>query len=157
MDNKLYNQLKHCWKMGYKLPKIKEYCDTDYSLEDLQEFFYEMWDNELSKPTCDICGEGKVSQLYCSDGTTYKLCDYGGSEYADNKDMYFNKMLYSMSKLAKEDIDDKIFNQIVEDLDNLSIEELTNKLKTVPNSGVGYAISGMHEADLLMGAKYKGL
>ena len=35
--------------MGYKLPKIKEYCETDYSLDDLQELFMEMWENELEK------------------------------------------------------------------------------------------------------------
>lgn len=43
--------------MGYKLPKIKEYCETDYSLDDLQELFMEMWENELEaytyKQECD--------------------------------------------------------------------------------------------------------
>lgn len=33
--------------MGYKLPKIKEYCNTDHTIEDLQELFMQMWDNEL--------------------------------------------------------------------------------------------------------------
>lgn len=47
MDTELYTKLKHCWKKGYKLPKIKEYCETDYSLDDLQELFMEMWENEL--------------------------------------------------------------------------------------------------------------
>lgn len=49
MDNKLYEDLKHCWKMGYKLPKIKEYCDTDYSIDELQALFMEMWEAELDK------------------------------------------------------------------------------------------------------------
>lgn len=57
MDTKLYEDLKHCWKMGYKLPKIKEYCETDYSLDDLQELFMEMWESELEaysyKQECD--------------------------------------------------------------------------------------------------------
>lgn len=54
MDTKLYGDLKHCWKMGYKLPKIKEYCETDYSLDDLQELFMEMWENELEKINSDM-------------------------------------------------------------------------------------------------------
>lgn len=57
MNTELYTKLKHCWKMGYKLPKIKEYCETDYSLDDLQELFMEMWENELEayayKQECD--------------------------------------------------------------------------------------------------------
>lgn len=57
MNAELYTKLKHCWKMGYKLPKIKEYCETDYSLDDLQELFMEMWENELEaytyKQECD--------------------------------------------------------------------------------------------------------
>lgn len=48
MDKSLYDGLKHCWKAGYKLPKIKEYLNTDYSIEDLQELFMEMRENELS-------------------------------------------------------------------------------------------------------------
>jgi hypothetical protein len=49
MDSELYEGLRHCWLAGYKLPKIKEYLETDYSIEDLQELFMEMWENELSK------------------------------------------------------------------------------------------------------------
>ena len=52
MDKELYDGLKHCWKAGYKLPKIKEYLNTDYSIEDLQELFMEMWENELSPSSC---------------------------------------------------------------------------------------------------------
>jgi hypothetical protein len=57
MNTELYTKLEHCWKMGYKLPKIKEYCETDYSLDDLQELFMGMWENELEaysyKKECD--------------------------------------------------------------------------------------------------------
>lgn len=57
MNTKLYEDLKHCWYMGYKLPKIKEYCNTDYTIDDLQELFMKMWDNELEaysyKQECD--------------------------------------------------------------------------------------------------------
>lgn len=52
MDDNLYKGLRYCWKSGYKLPKIKEYLNTDYSLDDLQELFMEMWENELPKTQC---------------------------------------------------------------------------------------------------------
>lgn len=52
MDAILYAGLHYCWKAGYKLPKIKEYLNTDYSLDALQGLFMEMWENELSKTQC---------------------------------------------------------------------------------------------------------
>lgn len=49
LDTILYNNLKFCWREGYKLTKIKEYLDTDISLEDIQSAFMVMWECELKK------------------------------------------------------------------------------------------------------------
>lgn len=47
METKLYEDLKFCWKAGYKLKQIKEYCNTHLSIEELQTEFKIMWANEL--------------------------------------------------------------------------------------------------------------
>lgn len=84
MNAELYTKLKHCWKMGYKLPKIKEYCETDYSLDDLQELFMEMWENELNaykyKQECDrvLLSRGNntaVATKLTPEGELYKWLD----------------------------------------------------------------------------------
>lgn len=49
LDTILYNNLKFCWREGYKLTKIKEYLDTDMSLESIQSAFMVMWECELKK------------------------------------------------------------------------------------------------------------
>lgn len=63
MDTKLYGDLKHCWKMGYKLPKIKEYCETDYSLDELQELFMEMWESELEKINSNLMLHSAIDKV----------------------------------------------------------------------------------------------
>ena len=47
METKLYEDLKFCWKAGYKLNQIKEYCNTTLSIDELQTEFKIMWENEL--------------------------------------------------------------------------------------------------------------
>lgn len=79
MNTELYTKLKHCWKMGYKLPKIKEYCETDYSLDDLQELFMEMWKNELKaysyKQECDRVLLSRVSNTDSQIADLYNFMD----------------------------------------------------------------------------------
>jgi len=47
VETKLYEDLKFCWKAGYKLNQIKEYCNTTLSIDELQTEFKIMWENEL--------------------------------------------------------------------------------------------------------------
>jgi len=47
VETKLYEDLKFCWKAGYKLNQIKEYCNTTLSIDELQTEFKVMWENEL--------------------------------------------------------------------------------------------------------------
>ena len=47
MEIKLYEDLKFCWRVGYKLNQIKDYCNTPLSIEELQVEFKKMWENEL--------------------------------------------------------------------------------------------------------------
>lgn len=80
--------------MGYKLPKIKEYCETDYSLDDLQELFMEMWEKELEaysyKKECDRV---LLSRVNNTDSQTANLTNFmdasfrcvGITHWQDNK------------------------------------------------------------------------
>lgn len=112
MNTELYTKLKHCWKMGYKLPKIKEYCETDYSLDDLQELFMEMWESELEaytyKQECDRVLLSRMNSILMSLHQTqeysvcwvdklviedqvnglYELCDYDDLTYNQVERLY---------------------------------------------------------------------
>jgi len=90
METKLYEDLKFCWKAGYKLNQIKEYCNTTLSIDELQTEFKIMWENELQ---------------------AWKLV--------------------------------KVLDDMLDDISNMSLDELIDQLRDAPDSGVGYAISGV--------------
>lgn len=43
----MYDKIKHCWKMGYKIPKIKEYTSISSEWEVLK-LFKEVIEKELN-------------------------------------------------------------------------------------------------------------
>jgi len=84
VETKLYEDLKFCWKAGYKLNQIKEYCNTTLSIDELQTEFKIMWENELQclklvKVLDEISAEDQRNGLYrawdkaASEGSDYTV------------------------------------------------------------------------------------
>lgn len=115
MNAELYTKLKHCWKMGYKLPKIKEYCETDYSLDDLQELFMEMWESELEayKYVNGMTGVHDSSTTIGEDNNTLHNTVSSYKSECDRVLLSRVNSLFAATKLTNEELVSRWLNDLV--------------------------------------------
>lgn len=101
--------------MGYKLPKIKEYCETDYSLDDLQELFMEMWENELEAYRHVKCVTG-VDDSSTTIGEDNNTLHNMVSSYKSGRDRVLLSRvnsLFAATKLTNEELLSRWLNDLV--------------------------------------------